>query len=73
MVKEGVFSELSTTSLRNRNDGILESWVLVSGPQGLRLGEDYGIVGLKNQNEYNCIDFLVIVAYFLVRKSKMDV
>ncbi len=36
------------------NSGILEScfW-------------DNGIVGLENQNEYNCIDFLVIVAYFL--------
>jgi hypothetical protein len=34
---------------------------------------DNGIVGLKNQNEYNCIDFLVIVAYFLGQKQKMDV
>ena len=24
-----------------------------------------GMVGLENQTEYNCIDFLVIVAYFL--------
>jgi hypothetical protein len=34
---------------------------------------DNGIVGLKNQNEYNCIDFLIIVAYFLGQKQKMDV
>ena len=34
---------------------------------------DNGMVGLENQNEYNCIDFLVIVAYFLGRKQKMDV
>jgi hypothetical protein len=33
---------------------------------------DNGMVGLDNQNEYNCIDFLVIVAYFLGRKQKMD-
>ena len=24
-----------------------------------------GMVGLENQNEYNCIDFLVILSYFL--------
>jgi len=40
---------------------------------GLRRGEDNGMVGLKNQNEYNGIDFLVIVAYFLGQKQKMDV
>jgi hypothetical protein len=34
---------------------------------------DDGMVGLENQNEYNCIDFLVIVAYFLGQKQKMDV
>ena len=32
-----------------------------------------GMVGLENQNEYNCIDFRVIVAYFLGQKQKMDV
>jgi hypothetical protein len=32
---------------------------------GLQLGEDIGMVDLENQNEYNCIDFLVIVTYFL--------
>jgi len=32
-----------------------------------------GMMGLENQNENNCIDFLVIVAYFLGRKQKMDV
>jgi hypothetical protein len=29
---------------------------------GLRLEEDNGMMDLKNQNEYNCIDFLVIAA-----------
>ena len=38
---------------------------------GLRLGEDNGMMDLKNQNEYNCIDFLVILAYFLGEKQKM--
>jgi hypothetical protein len=51
-------------------------------PQGRAIGMleqwnngfwDDGMVGLENQNEYNCIDFLVIVAYFLGRKQKMDV
>jgi len=37
--------------------GILEYWNHGSW--------DNGMVGLENQNEYNCIDFLVIVAYFL--------
>jgi hypothetical protein len=32
-----------------------------------------GMVGLENQNEYNRIDFFVIVAYFLGQKQKMDV
>jgi hypothetical protein len=36
------------------NDGIMGS--------GLRLGENIGMVGFENQNEYNCIDFLVILA-----------
>jgi hypothetical protein len=40
------------------NDGIMGSGIMV---------------GLENQNEYNCIDFLVIVAYFLGRKQKMGV
>jgi hypothetical protein len=31
------------------------------------------MVGLENQNEYNGIDFFVIVAYFLEQKQKMDV
>ena len=31
------------------------------------------MVGLENQNEYNCIDFLVIVAYFLGRRQKKDI
>ena len=52
-------------SLRNSNDGIMGS--------GLRLGENIGMVGLENQNEYNCIDFLVIWAYFFGRKQKTDV
>ena len=29
-----------------------------------------GMMGLENQNENNCIDFLVIVAYFLGQKQK---
>jgi hypothetical protein len=40
---------------------------------GLRLAEDNGMEGLENQNEYNCIDFLVIAAYFLGQKQKMNV
>jgi hypothetical protein len=39
---------------------------------GLLLGEDNGMVGLENEKEYNCIDFLIIAAYFLGRKQKMD-
>jgi hypothetical protein len=31
-----------------------------------------GMVGLENQNEYNCIDILVILAYFLGPDQKMD-
>jgi len=46
---------------------------MASGSESLRLGEDNGMVGLENQNEYNCIEFLVIVAYFLGRKQKMNV
>jgi hypothetical protein len=45
----------------------------VSPRAGSGLGEDNGMVGLENQNEYNCIDFLIIVAYFLGCKQKMDV
>jgi hypothetical protein len=29
-----------------------------------------GMVGLDNKNEYNCIDFLKIVAYFLGESRK---
>ncbi len=29
---------------------------------------DYGMVGLKNQNEYDCTDNIVTVAYFLGQK-----
>jgi hypothetical protein len=32
-----------------------------------------GMMDLENQNEYNCIDFLVILAYFPGRKQKMDI
>ena len=49
----------------NWNVGILEYWNIGFW--------DNGMMGLENQNEYNCIDFLVIVAYFLWRKQKMDV
>jgi hypothetical protein len=31
------------------------------------------MVGSENQDEYNCIDFLAIMAYFLGKKQKMDV
>jgi hypothetical protein len=31
---------------------------------------DIGMVGLDNQNEYNCIDFLEIVASFLGLSKK---
>jgi hypothetical protein len=53
--------------------GMLEFWNIGIMGSGLRLGEDNGMVGLENQNEYNCIDSLVIVAYFLGRTQKMDV
>jgi hypothetical protein len=36
---------------------------------GLWLGEDNGILGLKNQTADNDVDFLMIVAYFLSRKT----
>jgi len=49
----------------NWNVGILEYW-----NHGYW---DNGMMGLENQNEYNCIDFFVIVAYFLGPKQKMDV
>jgi hypothetical protein len=49
----------------NWNVGILEYW-----NHGFW---DNGMVGLENQNEYNGIDFLVIVAYFQGRKQKKDV
>ena len=53
--------------------GMMEQWNDGIMGSGLRLGENIGMVGLENQNEYNCIDFLVILAYFLGRKQKMDV
>jgi hypothetical protein len=31
------------------------------------------MVGLENQNESYCFDFLAIMAYIIVRKQKMDV
>ena len=40
---------------------------------GLRLEEGNRMVGLENQNEYNCIDFHAIVVNFLGREQKMDV
>jgi hypothetical protein len=49
----------------NWNNGMLELWN--DGfwlPESLQLGADNGMVGLENQSEYNCIDILVIVAYF---------
>jgi hypothetical protein len=45
------------------NDGF---WL----PESLQLGADNGMVGLENQSEYNCIDILVIVAYFLGKSRK---
>jgi hypothetical protein len=33
---------------------------------------DNGMVGLENQNEYNCIDLLVIVAYFPGAKAENE-
>jgi len=36
---------------------------------GLWLGEDNGMLGLKNQTADNGVDFLMIVAYFLSRKT----
>ena len=53
--------------------GMLELWNIGIMGSGLLLGEDNGVVGLENHQEYNRIDFLVIAAYFLGRKQKMDV
>jgi hypothetical protein len=53
--------------------GMMEQWNDGIMGSGLRLGENIVRVGLENQNEYNCIDFLVRLAYFLGRKQKMDV
>jgi hypothetical protein len=41
---------------------MLEFWNIGILGSDLRLLEDIGMVGLENQNEYNCIDFHVIVA-----------
>jgi hypothetical protein len=43
----------------------MEFWNIGIMGYGLRLVEDKVMLGLDNQNEYNCIDFLVTVAYFL--------
>ena len=32
-----------------------------------------GIMGIENQNEYNSINFLTIVAYFLWQKQKLEI
>ncbi len=53
--------------------GMLEFWNIGIMGSDLRLGEDNGMVGFEIQKEYNGIDFLVIAAYFLGRKQKMDV
>ncbi len=45
--------------------GMLELW-----NNGIR---DNAVVALENQNEHFGIDFILIVAYFLVRKQKMGV
>jgi len=46
-------------------------------PQGREFGMlefwNNGMVVLENQNEYNCIDFLLIASYFLGRKQKLVV
>jgi hypothetical protein len=31
-----------------------------------------GMVGIEDQNEYNDIDFLIIVAHFIGQEQKMD-
>ena len=51
----GDYSEMSypTEAPLRSAFGMMESWVLASGSQTLRLGEDIGMVGLENQNEYN--------------------
>jgi hypothetical protein len=55
------------------NIGIMKKRVLASGSQSLRLGKANGAVALEKQNEYNCIDFPVTVAYFPEQKQKMAV
>ena len=49
----------------NWNNGMVDSW-----KDGFW---DNGMVRLENQNEYNRIDSLVMVAYFLGQKQKVDV
>jgi len=65
--------KLLATLVLCRLHGMMERWINGIMGSGLRLGENIGMVGLENQNEYNCIDFLAIVAYFMERKQKMDV
>lgn len=48
------YQELSFASLRKWNDGMMDSWILASSSQTLRLEENIGTVGLENQNESNC-------------------
>ena len=48
--------------VHNWNDGILEYW-------NYGFWEN-GMVDIENQDEYNRIDFLVIVAYFLSKNRK---
>jgi len=51
---------------------MLEFWNIGHEVKLLRYHEfwDNGMVGLENQNEYNCIDFLVIMAYLLGESRK---
>ena len=42
----------------------MESWVLASGLYTLQLGENIGMVGLENQNKYNCRDTITCLQVF---------
>jgi hypothetical protein len=52
------------------NDGIMGSDLRLVDPAARR---ECWNGALENQNEHNCIYFLVILAHFLERKQKMDV
>ena len=78
-------AELSSVSLRNWNDGLRlvdptarrEQWNDGIMGFGLRLVDptvrrEYWTGGFRESKRIYCIDFLVILAYFLGRKQKIN-